>query len=57
MIPTRDANDRGGLFTLNFSLAAGAIIEIGTGLGTLTLPKQLVILLLNKPVTGSGRYS
>jgi hypothetical protein len=57
MIPTRDANDRGGLFTLNFSLAAGAIIEIGTGLGTLTLLKQLVILLLNEPVTGSGRYS
>ncbi len=57
MIPTRDANDRGGLFTLNFSLAAGAIIEIGTGLRVLTFPEQLVTLLLNEPVTGSGRYS
>ncbi len=46
----------GGLFVLNFLLAAGAIIEIGTGLGALTFPEQLVTLLLNEPVTGTGIF-
>lgn len=41
---------------LNLLLAAGAIIEIGTGLGALTFPERLVTLLLNEPVAGTGIF-